>query len=369
MRRMSKDELKSYIDAVFGEPKKLQQLIDANASPMRDYMKYMETIVGPPGWPDDDFRRLYDSALPKSYRPTSRTQSVVSGAAELQAEVAQLQRDIRLKTEALREHAADSQTKDAEIAALREDLLSLQAKQRLAHLLNRVGSAAQAKLLADDTFRRLFQNAEPCNAYVLSIDIRRSTELMLKAREPRLFAEFMIVLANGLRKLILDNYGVFDKFTGDGILAFFPEFYSGEDAGFRAIDSAARCHALFAEHYRRSRASFKTVMLDTGLGIGIDYGTAQIVEIAGEFTVVGEPVVYACRMASAEAGHTYLNQPAFDRMFPRYAAFDFVETELMIKHEGRTVAYSVRPNGKAFEPQVPEWEREMDALIEEKNSA
>ena len=37
---------------------------------------------------------------------------------------------------------------------------------------------------------------------------------------------------------ITDSYGVFDKFTGDGILAFFPEFFSGPDAGFLAIRAA-----------------------------------------------------------------------------------------------------------------------------------
>lgn len=52
---------------------------------------------------------------------------------------------------------------------------------------------------------------------------RLSTELMLKAREPRLYAEFIITLAKRLRQSVLDNYGVFGKFTDDGILAFLHE--------------------------------------------------------------------------------------------------------------------------------------------------
>ncbi len=69
----------------------------------------------------------------------------------------------------------------------------------------------------------------------MSIDIRRSTDLMLKAREPRLFADFVTGLCSKLKNLIVNNYGVFDKFTGDGVLAFFPDFYSGPDAGLLAV--------------------------------------------------------------------------------------------------------------------------------------
>jgi class 3 adenylate cyclase len=179
---------------------------------------------------------------------------------------------------------------------------------------------------------------------------------MLKAREPRLFAAFTITLASALREIMVQNYAVFDKFTGDGILAFFPDFFSGEDAGYRALHAAEQCHLAFAKHYENHRSTFSSVMLDTGLGIGIDYGAIHIVQIGGEFTVVGAPVVYACRMAGAEAGHTYVNQSAYDQLFSRYAAFDFIRTDIMIKHEGRTLAYAARPNGKLFSPKLPGWE-------------
>jgi adenylate cyclase len=72
----------------------------------------------------------------------------------------------------------------------------------------------------------------------MAVDLRRSTELMLKSRRPELFAEFILYLAQQLRMIILNNYGIFDKFTGDGVLAFFTDFYSGCDSGFRAITAA-----------------------------------------------------------------------------------------------------------------------------------
>lgn len=151
-------------------------------------------------------------------------------------------------------------------------------------------------MLASDEFRRLFESGSPRNAFVMSVDIRRSTELMLKAREAEQFAAFITGLCTRLTQIVLDSYGVFDKFSGDGILAFFPDFYSGEDAGYYAMTAAARCHKAFEEHYARSRTFFTSVLKDTGLGIGIDYGQVHLVQVAGGLTVVGAPVVYACRM-------------------------------------------------------------------------
>lgn len=125
------------------------------------------------------------------------------------------------------------------------------------------------------------------------------------------------------------------------------------------LKAAHDCHAVFAEHYRRNKHCFTSILKDIGLGIGIDYGEVQVVQIGGDFTVVGTPVVYACRMGGADAGHTYINQPAFEELFGSYSAVcDFDESEITIKHEGNTLAYSVQLNSKQFEPKLPEWTKE-----------
>ncbi|MHB8168906.1 MAG: adenylate/guanylate cyclase domain-containing protein [Thermoleophilia bacterium] len=283
------------------------------------------------------------------------TGNILDRASILEKEISSLRAEIDKKAKNLVDEKADAKKKEQLIKELEKDLKEHQEKQALSHLLNRVGTEAQAKLLTDKDFRELFTNENASQAYVVSIDIRRSTELMLKAREAKRFAQFVIDLAVLLRQEILNNYGIFDKFTGDGVLAFFPEFYSGDDAGFRAVRAALRCHKIFEKHYQDNRSSFVAVLQDTGLGIGIDYGSVQLVEIGGEFTVVGTPVVYACRMSAAEARNTYVNQPAYEQLFERYSVFDFEETEIQVKHEGRMLAYGVRSNGKEFPPQAPEW--------------
>lgn len=241
-------------------------------------------------------------------------------------------------------------------------LLKYEEQAKLAHLLHRVNPAGQRKLLEDPRFRAHFESSEVCPAYVVSVDVRRSTELMLKAREPALFAEFMHALAIRLRAIILDRYGIFDKFTGDGILGFFPEFFSGPDAGYLALDAAAACHEAFRVHYESHYDFFSTVLLDVGLGIGIDFGDVSMVTVGGEFTIVGAPVVYACRMGGAGPGETLVNRPAFSRLSGDYAAnVHFVPAELVVKHEGRTLAHRATMTPHVLQPQERDWEREPES--------
>lgn len=192
-------------------------------------------------------------------------------------------------------------------------------------------------------------------AFVISIDIRRSTELMLKARKPGLFVSFVTELCNGLRDIILNQFGIFDKFTGDGVLAFFPEFYSGKDAGYQAITAASKSHIFFEEIYKESRNCFKTVLKDTGLGIGIDYGTIHMVKANSLITAVGEPVVYACRFGGGKPGITLLNQPAHEKIVSRFSAYCNIEdTEIKTK-EGRMLAYSVKLVKEKKDVVIPNW--------------
>jgi class 3 adenylate cyclase len=251
---------------------------------------------------------------------------------------------------------ADAAGKDERIAALNKTLGELRNRERLAFLLNQVHPGAQPLLEADEAFRNQFLASKDCTGFVMSVDIRRSTELMLKARNPELFTAFIGDLSRQLIQIVLESFGVFDKFTGDGILAFFPDFYSGPDAGYHALSASMRCHELFSSHYRRHRHAFISVLQDTGLGIGIDFGKLHLVQVAGALTVFGPPVVYACRLGGAPPGSTLVNQPAFETLSERYGLhFSFEETIQELKHEGATVVHRVRPNSNVYIAQTPEW--------------
>jgi len=225
-------------------------------------------------------------------------------------------------------------------------------------VLDKLSPRAHEALFSDQALRdRFLASKSECAGFILSIDIRRSTELMLKARTAEHFGEFMAGLCDDLKGVICDKFGIVDKFTGDGLLASFPDFFSGTDAGYRAISAAHDAHLVFAKRYKHHRNSFSTVLADVGLGIGIDYGNFRFMRVAGDLTVVGAPVVYATRMSHAPAGKTLLNQPAHEKIAGRYRAFcSMSETELDIKHEGRVLAYEVRLKKHSFNPAAPPWE-------------
>jgi len=286
---------------------------------------------------------------------------------ELENQIDNLRKELNDALNALNEVKTDKEKLASKIKESDEKKKELIKKENLRHLLSRVNGKARKKLFDSDEFRNLFSVNKIYKLVVMSIDIRRSTDLMLKAREPKLYAEFITSLCKRLANIIIENYGVFDKFTGDGILAFFPYFYSGPDAIFYALKSADESHEVFKKHYDEHRHCFSTVLKDVGLGIGIDCGDAYLTTINNELTIVGEPVVYACRFSAVEHGKTILNQPAYEEVKLMYQDHcQLRESEINVKHEGPAYAYLVDSiNYQALEISPPNW----DELIKEYESA
>lgn len=280
---------------------------------------------------------------------------------KLEEEINELRKQRDSHAEALGAAKNSAKETEEELKKIRATNEQLLKKEQLSALLDRVNTQAQTLLLDSTAFQEKFLQPMVWNAYVISVDIRRSTELMLKARSPQLYAEFITRLTITMMEIVKNYYGIFDKFTGDGILAVFPEFFSGPDAGYLTITAAAKCHEIFNETYRDSRKCFNSILRDVGLGIGIDYGPVSTVRMAGGITVVGAPVVYACRLAGGPAGKTLLNQPAYEAIISKFSKNVFIqEMEIEIKHEGSTLAYEVCLNGSVLQPSKPSWESAAD---------
>lgn len=275
---------------------------------------------------------------------------------EWERETARLKQEVVSLAHALKKQALEKAASEEETQQFKKMVEDLTTRERLSFLLGRVHSKARSRLLESEDFQKEFLEAKTCNAFVISLDIRRSTELMLKARTPEKFSSFITTLCSTLIDIIVDSFGIFDKFTGDGVLAFFPDFYSGEDAAYNVISAAQRSHAAFEEHYRNCRQSFSPVLLNIGLGIGIDYGNVHLVQVADGWTVVGEPVVYACRLSAAPAGVTLLNQPAYEEIIDKAETYCYAnETSLEIKHEGSLLVYEAGLKEKMLSPKSPPW--------------
>jgi len=310
---------------------------ESNYARILSNLQHIKPITNVLKWTDfDDDFKIYDTKLNFDTQRNDLQRKVTDTLKEL--------------NDAKKEH---KETKEI-LSKLEATYRELEAKDKVNHILTRINSLGRQKVLSSQDFLNQFQDKTPCDCVVVSIDIRRSTELMLKARKPDLFSEFITELSHQLSTCIIENFGIFDKFTGDGVLAFFPKFYTGEQAIVWAIKASLECHKIFNKHYNNSRHCFSVFVKDVGLGIGIDYGNVTLVNSANELTVVGIPVVYACRMSGARAGTTILNQPAkeeIERLSKTQTKF--IETEINIKNEGTALAYEVELNKNVFETLMP----------------
>lgn len=273
----------------------------------------------------------------------------------LQIEIRNLEKKSNSILRMLNEKDLNQQKVTDDLALLQENITQIEKKSELAYLTNKINLKASEYLFNHPEFAENFSESNIGKCIVLSIDIRRSTELMLKAKSPQSFTTFISKLSEDLKSIIIENFGIFDKFTGDGILAFFPDFYSGNQGLIYALKAAELCHQKFKEIYQECRNCFVTVLKETGLGIGIDYGPATFARINGELTVVGVPVVYACRLSSTVANTTLCNQSVLDELYERKIEFKHNEKEIEIKHEGNIVAYEIIIDWTTTEILSPEW--------------
>ena len=246
--------------------------------------------------------------------------------------------------------------KDTKIKELESELEKYRTLSQYQNLLTRVGALAKEELIVNEELRNNFSNNSVRPGAVISIDIRNSTELMLLAKSPVDFAQFITSLILVLEKIVKDNFGIFDKFTGDGLLAFFPDFFCGKDSLYFALQTAKLCQNAFSIEYEKHLDCFDTIKADVGLGIGIDYGNLCFATISDDLTVVGKPVVYACRYGGAPAGHTYINQGAMSKIKELYwPNFSAEKILLNIKNQGPVQGYEVVLNFDAITPDMPDW--------------
>lgn len=163
-----------------------------------------------------------------------------------------------------------------------------------------------------DSLLEAIRRQEILRLIVMATDIRKSTTLMKEAVDLVDFASDIGTFVNAMRSDLRRDGGWFDKFTGDGYLAYwiyesYDDFYVKLQKTLLIADETI---GTFEEVViPRLRANSRNFPRNAGLSIGIDSGPAQLVNIAGDLTVVGQSVVGAVRMVNAatEPSETVLN--------------------------------------------------------------
>ena len=145
-------------------------------------------------------------------------------------------------------------------------------------------------------------------ASVVVGDLRLSSLVLRESVQTTLFARFIVGFTEAVRSLANANGGWFDKFTGDGFIAYWIT-PPGQPAALRDVPEF--CQSLLpaasnlVANLRRTSRNFP---VGVGLSLGADAGPCELVRVGEALTLVGGPIVGASRMvAGASPGQTLLN--------------------------------------------------------------
>jgi class 3 adenylate cyclase len=181
-------------------------------------------------------------------------------------------------------------------------------RERIAELLTRHAPPDWKRRFRTEELLDTIIDTSPLQMFVMAADIRESTMLMKEAIRFEDFARVMDKFVSAVRRGIGTPGGWFDRFTGDGFLAYW--VVQSEPRGEyqqRFVEAAGNlahtAHELIELFHRRVLVDFRrnsrNLSEGVGLSIGLDAGPGFLVEIAGDVTLVGPPVVGAVRMVSA----------------------------------------------------------------------
>ncbi len=152
------------------------------------------------------------------------------------------------------------------------------------------------------------RGAATVDASVIVGDLRMSTFVLKESVQPALFARFIIGFTEAVRSLVLSREGWFDKFTGDGFIAFWlhrPDADPGATLVPEFCQTVLPAADALIANLRRTSRNFPS---GVGLALGVDRGPCQLVRVGDALTVVGGPVVGATRMVGgARARQTLVN--------------------------------------------------------------
>lgn len=173
------------------------------------------------------------------------------------------------------------------------------------------------RLLQSD-IGHLMSRASEKESVVMVGDIRKSQDLMTYS-SPDKFADHMLNFITGTRALVDKYGGFFDKFTGDGFIVYFnPEICHVFDPDpikcFLEFIKSERafCLNLFDDWKKCVR---KLPATEVGLAMGADFGSIQFRNLKSHLIAIGEPIVWANRMASvAKSDQVVVNNQLYYKM-------------------------------------------------------
>ena len=147
---------------------------------------------------------------------------------------------------------------------------------------------------------------------VIVADIRRSQDLMTYGKDPGEYCERMVKFIEVTRDILKRYCGIYDRFTGDGFVAYFSE-YMCQQQGKDFYDMMLKsCREIieFSEPFFAEWISTIRKIPDTeiGISIGVDDGVVSFRDVNNQLFAIGDACVWATRMnAAGSQGDVVIN--------------------------------------------------------------
>ena len=176
------------------------------------------------------------------------------------------------------------------------------ANPRLAKLLRHHAPRGWERYINPARIEEIIDQGEPVEMIVLSADIRKSTRVMRETVDFKRFADIISGFVTSAARFIRWGHGWFDKFTGDGMLAY---WIVDQKSNYRehlesALQASYHIISTFKNDVMRDlKLNSHNFPAGVGMSSGLDSGPTHLVKVAGNLTVVGHPVVGAVRMCNA----------------------------------------------------------------------
>lgn len=217
----------------------------------------------------------------------------------------------------------------------------LESRNRLLRqVLDRYVAEDVADVILTDPVRYLKLGGEIRPVTVLFADIRGFTHFTERHSGPEV-VETLNRIFPVLSQVVFAHRGTFDKYLGDGLMAFYGAPVAGDDDAQRAVDSAIEMQRVF----QALREEGGEGMTGLGLGVGLHSGEAIVGNIGSErvmdYTVVGDTVNVAKRLQEmAHGGQIVLSEATFHLVkVPKARKLPPFE---LPGHEDNVVGYLIR---------------------------
>lgn len=204
--------------------------------------------------------------------------------------------------------------------------------------------------ISDAVDNQMLESLSNSETVVVVGDIRKSQDLITYATQPDSFRKNMVSYIEMIRKIVLANKGVFDRFTGDGFICYFNAYLSQKfhiDLYKTVVEVCEHIQCESKVIFEEWQKDLQKLPQETiGLSIGVDSGIMNFSDDRMMFAI-GIPAVWATRMCSiGNAGDIIMNNLPHTEIIDGGLGFEFDEVIGVTKSGEQFKAFRLKRGGK-----------------------